>query len=106
MKKQVLLCMLALLSATIASAQNTFIVTDNTPRVTSCDDSLISLQDIYQLTGMHDLDDPADDYTKYRMLELNGSFSTSNVIAGPIHYSDYAQIYVEKTGTVFNGHNG
>src|SRR5688572_20182586 len=102
MKKQLLLSMLLLsLWSTLTHAQNTYIVTDNPPRVTSCDDSLITLQDIYTITGMHDLDDPTDDYTKYRMLELNGSVITSNVIAGPIQYSDYTQIYVEKTGTVF-----
>src|SRR6478735_1078921 len=107
MKRKLLLSyMLTLFCAATMQAQNTYIVMDNHPRVTSCNDTLISLQDIYELTGMHDLDDPTDDYTKYRMLELQGSLITSNVITGPIHYTDYAQIYVEKTGTVFNGHNG
>src|SRR6478752_705937 len=106
MKKQVLLfSLLALLCATALQAQ-TYIVTDKPNRVTSCVDSLISLQQIYNETQMHDLDDPADNYTKYRMLELNRSVITSNVITGPIHYSDYTQIYIEKTGATFNGHSG
>src|SRR6478609_2899535 len=109
MKRNLLLSFVfTLICAALAQAQvtGTYIVTDNPPRMASCDDTLITLADIYNQTGLHDLNDPLDNVSMYRILELNGSVITGNVISAPFHYSDYDQVYVEKTGTPFNGHNG
>lgn len=93
-------------NAAFAQTTGTYVVTDNTNRVFSCQDTSITLQTIYERAGIRDLDDPSDNAGNYRMLRLNGSLITSDIIAGPIKYTDYASVYVEKFGTTFNGHNG
>jgi len=90
----------------LAQTTGPYIVTNNVNRMNSCEDSLITLEDIYLRTGITDLNDPADHAGNYRMLALNGSVITETVIQSPIKYSDYETIYIEKTNTPFNGHNG
>ncbi|WP_028980009.1 T9SS type A sorting domain-containing protein [Sporocytophaga myxococcoides] len=108
MRKQLLLSIVKVLFGGMALAQpsGTFVTADNGNRMSSCSDTLITLEDIYSQCGIRDLNDPNDDVSKYRILQLNGSVITETEITGAFKYSDYETIYIDKKNTPFNGHNG
>ncbi|MDF2455575.1 MAG: hypothetical protein K0R51_1568 [Cytophagaceae bacterium] len=90
------------------SAQTTgpFVVADNGNRLSSCADTLITLDYIYNKLAIHDLDDPNDNVSKYRILRLNGSVITEDVLT-TFKYSDYSAVFIHKTEVPFsNGHAG
>jgi len=90
----------------LAQPSGTFVTADNGNRMSSCADTLITLEDIYTQCGIRDLNDPGDNVSNYRLLQLNGSVITENEITGPFKYSDYDIIYIKKKNTPFTGHNG
>ncbi|MBO9700977.1 MAG: T9SS type A sorting domain-containing protein [Sporocytophaga sp.] len=108
MRKQLLLSIVKVLFGGMALAQTsgTFIAADNGNRMSSCADTLITLENIYTQCGIKDLNDPEDNVSNYRLLQLNGSVITTTEITGGFKYSDYEMVYIEKQNTPANGHNG
>jgi hypothetical protein len=88
-----------------AQVTGTYIVADNGTRLSSCEDTLITLPAIYEKLGIRDLNDPNDDVSLYRILRLNGSVITEDELTS-FKYSDYSAVYIDKPNTPFNGHNG
>jgi hypothetical protein len=88
-----------------AQTTGTFIVADNGIRLSSCADTLVTLPAIYDRLGIHDLNDPNDNVSLYRILRLDGSLITQDEITS-FKYSDYPAIYIDKPNTPFTGHNG
>lgn len=88
-----------------AQATGTFIVADNGPMMTSCQDTLITLAHIFEQRGIRDLNDPNDDISMYRILRLDGSLITSDELESFL-FSAYPTVYVEKKNTPMTGHNG
>lgn len=107
MKKQVLIILSALFLSSGLSAQttDTYIVADNPARVSSCVDSLITLADIMRIAGIHDLNDPNDDISMYKMFRLEGSVITTDELTS-IHYSDYPAVFIKKMNATVPHHGG
>ncbi|GAL86557.1 hypothetical protein CHU_0268 [Sporocytophaga myxococcoides] len=108
MRKRLLLSIAKVLFGGMVLAQTSgaFVTADNGNRMSSCADTLITLEDIYTQCGIRDLNDPNDDVSMYRILQLNGSVITETEITEAFKYSDYETIYINKKNTPFNGRNG
>lgn len=108
MKKNLLFLaglLLFLTQAVSAQTTGTFVVADNGNRLSSCADTLITIEGIFNRLAIHDLNDPNDDVSKYRILRLNGSVITQDELIS-FKYTDYATIYIDKPNTPMTGHNG
>ncbi|MBO9702235.1 MAG: T9SS type A sorting domain-containing protein [Sporocytophaga sp.] len=107
MKKLLLTILSALsLSAGInAQTTDTYIVADNPAAISSCVDSVITLADIIQIAGIHDLNDPNDDVSMYKMFRLQGAVITTDELTS-IHYSDYSSVFVKKMNATSSHHGG
>jgi len=106
MKKNILLTIISVLFLSYSlSAQttDTYIVADNGARMSSCVDSIITLADIIAKTGIHDLNDPNDDISMYKMFRLEGAVITDDELTS-IHYSDYPAVFIQKMNAT-NFHN-
>ncbi len=104
MKKQLLAILSTLLFSTALPAQttNTHVVADNGAYMMSCSDTLITLADIYEKTGIRDLNDPNDNVSMYKMFRLEGAVITEDELTS-IKYSDYPAVFIQKmNATVFH----
>jgi len=107
MKKLLLTILSAISLSAGLSAQttDTYIVADNPAALSSCVDSVITLADIIQIAGIHDLNDPNDDVSMYKMFRLHGSLITTDELTS-IHYSDYPSVFVKKMNATNSHHGG
>ncbi len=107
MKKQVLIILSAVFLSAGLNAQttDTYVVADNPARVSSCVDSLITLADIMRIAEIHDLNDPNDDVSMYKMFRLEGSVITTDELTS-IHYSDYPAVFIKKMNATVPHHGG
>lgn len=106
MKKQVLLPLLSILflsSSLFAQTTGTYVVADNGARMSSCIDSLITLAEIFEQTGIRDLNDPSDDVSMYKMFRLQGSVITDEELTSVL-YSE-GSVFIKKMNAT-NFHNG
>lgn len=84
-----------LLSSSLnAQTTDTYVVADKPAGLSSCVDSIITLEDIFKIAEIRDLNDPNDDVSMYKMFRLEGSVITTDELTN-IHYSDY-QVYLLK----------
>ncbi|GAL83662.1 hypothetical protein MYP_889 [Sporocytophaga myxococcoides] len=106
MKKYILIFISVILLSTSLKAQttDTYVVADNPVGLSSCVDSIITLEDIYKIAEIRDLNDPNDDVSMYKMFRLQGSVITTEELTS-IHYSDYPSVYVKKMNAT-NIHRG
>ncbi|WP_018342654.1 T9SS type A sorting domain-containing protein [Cytophaga aurantiaca] len=98
MKKQLLLIILSVLflsTSLIAQTTGTYVVSDNGNYMYSCVDSTITVADIIKKTGIHDLNDPSDNASMYKMFRLEGAVITTDELTS-IHYSDYTAVFIQK----------
>jgi len=98
MKKKLLLPFLCIffLSATVfAQTTGTYVVADNGTYMSSCSDTLITLADIFEKTGIRDLNDPNDNVSMYKMFRLAGSVITEDELTS-IKYSDHSAVFIQK----------
>jgi hypothetical protein len=97
MKKHLLaiLSLLFISASLTAQTTNTYVVADNGPYMMSCSDTLITLADIYEKTGIRDLNDPNDNVSMYKMFRLQGSVITEDELTS-IKYSDYSAVFIKK----------
>ena len=107
MKKNLLLILGLLFFVNLGNAQTTgtFVVADNGNRLPSCEDTLITIEGIFNRLAIHDLNDPNDDISKYRIKRLNGSIITEDILTS-FKYTDYSAVYIDKINTPMTGHNG
>lgn len=107
MKKNLLLAGLLLFFTRTICAQTTgtFVVADNGTRLSSCADTLITIEGIFNRLAIRDLNDPNDDISMYKIKRLQGSVITEEELTS-FKYSDYPAVYIDKINTPFNGHNG
>jgi hypothetical protein len=97
MKKQ-LLSIFSILSLSVglhAQTTQTHVVADNPAAVASCVDSTITLAEIMEIAGIHDLNDPNDDVSMYKMFRLAGSVITTDELTS-VRYSDYPAVFIKK----------
>jgi hypothetical protein len=98
MKKNILLTISSFLFfsySLFAQTTGTYVVADNGARMSSCVDSIITLADIFKKTGIHDLNDPNDDVSMYKMFRLEGAVITEDELTS-IHYTDYPAVFIQK----------
>jgi len=108
MKKHLLLLLfITFCLSKIASAQTTgtFVVCNNGNRMGSCSDTSITLADIFNYTGIQDLNDPNDDVSMYKMFRLDGPVITTDELT-TIKYTDYTHVYIQKMNPTVGGHEG
>jgi|GEM_PF-1054747 hypothetical protein len=108
MKKHLLLVLfITFCFSELVSAQTTgtYVVCNNGNRMGSCSDTSITLADIFQYTGIQDLNDPTDNVSMYKMFRLDGPVITSDELTS-ITYSEYTQVYIQKMNPTVGGHEG
>jgi hypothetical protein len=107
LKKLLAFALLIYSGSLFAQADGTHIVADNGVGLYSCEDSLLTLESIYNRVGIKDLNDPNATVNDYTMVRLNGVMITNEVIDQPIRYSDYDKVFIRKNNyTPGSGHWG
>jgi hypothetical protein len=107
LKKLLSFALLIYSGSLLAQADETYIVADNGVNLYSCEDSLLTLESIYNRAGIKDLNDPNATVNDYTMVRLNGVVITNDVIEQPIRYSDYDKVFIQKNNrTPGSGHWG
>ena len=98
--KILLVAAVIFLYARFISAQTTgtFIVADKGNSMYSCEDTLITFEQIFNKTGIRDLNDANDNISKYKMFRLDGIIVTNDEITAPFKYSTYDRVHIQKTG--------
>lgn len=106
MKKPLLTIFSILFLTTVLTAQTTetHVVADNPASVASCVDSTITLAEIMEIAAIHDLNDPNDNVSMYKMFRLEGSVITTDELTS-VRYSDYPSVFIKKMNAT-NPHKG
>lgn len=106
MKKYLLTFISTILLSSSLNAQttDTYVVADKPAGLSSCVDSIITLEDIFRIAEIRDLNDPNDDVSMYKMFRLEGSVITTDELTN-IHYSDYPSVFIKKMNAT-NMHRG